>query len=260
MRLSVIFFEGSWVTLSSWVWFWNDFPEGVRSLENQNLQFILAKAFSSSELKKVYGIDGVPRNLVGMLLEQRGTKLCQRFSLLFLLLCFCFFVFVLFSVFDHLFIKCKYFSIGSGGAQVYFKKIDLISRKCWQLFEDWIFVTETVQLLFTRGHVWYPILSTERCPSVFFLLWIQDFSKGNWWKSGAKAGLKHPTLFLNPMHMVHRVTKAATFFWLVSLNFFLLLFSCLCTGMLRMVFFFFLFFLSLFLLIFFLHAFCSKLD
>ena len=140
MRLSVIFFEGSWVTLSSWVWFWNDFPEGVRSLENQNLQFILANAFSSSELKKVYGIDGVPRNLVGMLLEQRGTKLRQRFSFLFLLLCFCFFVFVLFSVFDHLFIKCKYFSIGSGGAQVYFKKIDLISRKCWQLFEDWIFV------------------------------------------------------------------------------------------------------------------------
>ena len=67
-------------------------------------------------------IDGVPRNLVGKLLEQRGTKLCQRFSFLFLLLCFCFFVFVLFSVFDHLFIKCKYFSIGSGGAQVYFKK------------------------------------------------------------------------------------------------------------------------------------------
>ena len=63
-----------------------------------------------------------------------------------------------------------------------------------------------------------------------------------------------------PMHMIHRVTKAVTFFWLVSLNFFLLLFSCLCTGMLRMVFFFFLFFLSLFLLIFFLHAFCSKLD
>ena len=122
MRLSVIFFEGSWVTLSSWVWFWHDFPEGVRSLENQNLQFILANAFSSSELKKVYGIDGVPRNLVGVLLEQRGTKLCQRFSFLFLLLCFCFFVFVLFSVFDHLFIKCKYFSIGSGGAQVYFKK------------------------------------------------------------------------------------------------------------------------------------------
>ena len=122
MRLSVIFFEGSWVTLSSWVWFWHDFPEGVRSLENQKLQFILANAFSSSELKKVYGIDGVPRNLVGVLLEQRGTKLCQRFSFLFLLLCFCFFVFVLFSVFDHLFIKCKYFSIGSGGAQVYFKK------------------------------------------------------------------------------------------------------------------------------------------
>ena len=69
-----------------------------------------------------------------------------------------------------------------------------------------------------------------------------------------------------PMHMVHRVTKATTFFWLVSLNFFLLLLSCLCTGMLRMVFFFFPFFLSLFLLIFFLHAFFlltqygSKLD
>ena len=179
MRLSVIFFEGSWVTLSSWVWFWHDFPEGVRSLENQKLQFILANAFSSSELKKVYGIDGVPRNLVGVLLEQRGTKLCQRFSFLFLLLCFCFFVFVLFSVFDHLFIKCKYFSIGSGGAQVYFKKIDLISRKCWQLFEDWIFVTETVQLLFTRGHVWYPILSTEKCPSVFFFtILLASFGSG----------------------------------------------------------------------------------
>ena len=96
MRLSVIFFEGSWVTLSSWVWFWHDFPEGVRSLEKQNLQFILANAFSSSELKKVYGIDGVPRNLVGMLLEQRGTKLCQRFSFLFLLLCFCFCLLCLF--------------------------------------------------------------------------------------------------------------------------------------------------------------------
>ena len=157
-------------------------------------------------------IDGVPRNLVGMLLEQRGTKLCQRFSFLFLLLCFCFFVFVLFSVFDHLFIKCKYFSIGSGGAQVYFKKIDLISRKCWQLFEDWIFVTETVQLLFTRGHVWYPILSTEKCPSVFFLLWIQDFSKENWWKSEAKAGLEHPTLFLNPYAYGTQGYKGCYFF------------------------------------------------
>ena len=245
MRLSVIFFEGSWVTLSSWVWFWHDFPEGVRSLENHNLQFILANAFSSSELKKVYGMDGVPRNLVGMLLEQRGTKLCQRFSFLFLLLCFCFFVFVLSSVFDHLFIKCKYFSIGNGGAQVYFKKIDLISRKCWQLFEDWIFVTETVQLLFTRGHVWYPILSTEKCPSVFFLLWIQDFSKENWWKSEAKAGLEPPTLFLNPYAYGTQGYKGCYFFfWLVSLNFFLLLFSCLCTGMLRMVFFFLPFFLS----------------
>ena len=155
--------------VSKWPW-------AVRSLENHNLQFILANAFSSSELKKVYGIDGVPRNLVGMLLEQNYVSV---FSFLFLLLCFCFFVFVLFSVFHHLFIKCKYFSIGSGGAQVYFKKIDLISRKCWQLFEDWIFVTETVQLLFTRGHVWYPILSTEKCPSVFFFtIMLASFGSG----------------------------------------------------------------------------------
>ena len=75
-------------------------------------------------VKKFYKIDGVRRNLVGMLLEQRGTKLCQRFSFIFLLLCFCSFMFVMFSVFDRLFIKCKYFSIGSsGGAQVYVKKI-----------------------------------------------------------------------------------------------------------------------------------------
>ena len=95
----------------------------MRCLENHNLQLILISAFSSSELKKFYKIDGVPRNLVGMLLEQRGTKLCQRFSFLFLLLCFCSFMFVMFSVFDRLFIKCKYFSIGSsGGAQVYLKK------------------------------------------------------------------------------------------------------------------------------------------
>ena len=177
MRSSVIFFEGSWVTLSSWVWFWHDFPEGVRSLENHNLQFILANAFSSSEIKKVYRIDGVPRNLVVMLLEQRGTKLCQRFSSFFY--CFVFVFLCLFPVFDHLFIECKYFSIGSGGAQVYLKKIDLISRKCWQLFEDWIFVTETVQLLFTRGHVWYPILSTEKCPSVFFFtILLASFGSG----------------------------------------------------------------------------------
>ena len=260
MRLSVIFFEGSWVTLSSWVWFWHDFPEGVRSLEKQNLQFILANAFSSSELKKVYGIDGVPRNLVGVLLEQRGTKLCQRFSFLFLLLCFCFFVFVLFSVFDHLFIKCKYFSIGSGGAQVYFKKIDLISRKCWQLFEDWIFVTETVQLLFTRGHVWYPILSTEKCPSVFFLLWIQDFSKENWWKSEAKAGLEHPTLFLNPYAYGTQGYKGCYFFLACFSQFFSVVVFLFVHRDAKDGFLFFLFFLSLFLLIFFLHAFCSKLD
>ena len=101
----------------------NDFPEGVRSLENQNLQFILANAFSSSELKKVYGIDGVPRNLVGMLLEQSGTKLCQRFSFLFLLLCFCFFMFVLFSVFDHLFIKCKFFLLEAAERKFILKKL-----------------------------------------------------------------------------------------------------------------------------------------
>ena len=61
-------------------------------------------------VKKFYKIDGVPRNLVGMLLEERGTKLCQRFFP-FLLLCFCSFMFVLFSVLDRLFIKCKYFPI-----------------------------------------------------------------------------------------------------------------------------------------------------
>ena len=91
-------------------------------LENHNLQLILVSAFSSSEFKKFYKIDGVPRNLVGMLLEQRGTKLCQRFFP-FLLLCFCSFMFVMFSVLDRLFIKCKYFPISSsGGAQVYVKK------------------------------------------------------------------------------------------------------------------------------------------
>ena len=58
-----------------------------------------------------------------MLLEQRGTKLCQRFFP-FLLLWFCSFMFVMFSVLDRLFMKCKYFPISSsGGAQVYVKKI-----------------------------------------------------------------------------------------------------------------------------------------
>ena len=123
MRLSAILFETSWVTFSSLVWFWHDFPEGVSYLENHNLQLILVSAFSSSEFKKFYKIDGVPRNLVGMLLEQRGTKLCQRFFP-FLLLCFCSFMFVMFSVLDRLFMKCKYFPISSsGGAQVYVKKI-----------------------------------------------------------------------------------------------------------------------------------------
>ena len=57
-----------------------------------------------------------------MLLEQRGTKLCPRFFP-FLLLCFCSFMFVMFSVLDRLFIKCNYFPISSsGGAQVYVKK------------------------------------------------------------------------------------------------------------------------------------------
>ena len=49
-----------------------------------------------------------------------------------------------------------------------------------------------------------------------------------------------------PMHTVHMVSKAATWFSFLScfsLNFFLLLFSCLCTGILRMVLLFSLFFL-----------------
>ena len=42
----------------------------------------------------------------------------------FFLLCFSSFMFVMFSVLDRLFIKCKYFPISSsGGAQVYVKKI-----------------------------------------------------------------------------------------------------------------------------------------
>ena len=58
-----------------------------------------------------------------MLLEQRGTKLCQRFFPFFIAL-FSSFMFVMFSVLDRLFIKCKYFLISSsGGAQVYVKKI-----------------------------------------------------------------------------------------------------------------------------------------
>ena len=187
-------------------------------------------------------------------------KIMSAFFFPFSIALFLFFVFVLFSVFDHLFIKCKYFSIGSGGAQVYFKKIDLISRKCWQLFEDWIFVTETVQLLFTRGHVWYPILSTEKCPSVFFLLWIQDFSKENWWKSEAKVGLEPPTLFLNPYAYGTQGYKGCYFFLACFSQFFSVVVFLFVHRDAKDGFLFFLFFLSLFLLIFFLHAFCSKLD
>ena len=185
MRLRAILFETSWVTFSSLVWFWHDFPEGVSYLENHNLQLILVSAFSSSEFKKFYKIDGVPRNLVGMLLEERGTKLCQRFFP-FLLLCFCSFMFVMFSVLDRLFIKCKYFPFSSsGGAQVYVKKNYWITRQCWQLFEDWLFVTETVRLLFTRGHVWYPIQSTEKCPFIFsFTIFLVSFRSGEEQQSG----------------------------------------------------------------------------
>ena len=74
------------------------FPEGVKCLENHNLQFIIAKAFSSTKLKKCSRIYWVPRSLVGILLEQRVTKLCQRFSFLFLfyfflgLFCFLFLI------------------------------------------------------------------------------------------------------------------------------------------------------------------------
>ena len=88
----------------------------------------------------------------------KGYKIMSAFFFPFSIALFLFFVFVLFSVFDHFFIKCKYFSIGSGGAQVYFKKIDLISRKCWQLFEDWIFVTETAVTFHERSClIPYPI-------------------------------------------------------------------------------------------------------
>ena len=179
MRLSVIFFEGSWVTLSSWVWFWHDFPEGVRSLENHNLQFILANAFSSSELKKVYGIDGVPRNLVGMLLEQRGTKLCQRFSFLFLLLCFCFLCLFCFLFLIIFLLNANIFLLEAAERKFILKKLIWFQGNVDNSSKIG-FLWLKLQLLFTRGHVWYPILSTEKCPSVFFLLWIQDFSKENW--------------------------------------------------------------------------------
>ena len=241
-----MFFEGSWVTLSSWVWFWHDFPEGVRSLEKQNLQFILANAFSSSELKKVYGIDGVPRNLVGMLLEQRGTKLCQRFSFLFLLLCFCFFVFVLFSVFDRLFIKCKYFSIGSGGAQVYLKKLIWCQGNADNSSKIG-FLWLKLCSYFSR-EVMFDTLSYRRksVPPCSSCCGFKTFRRRIGEKVKQKQDWSTPPSSPIPMHMVHRVTKAATFFWLVSLNFFLLLFSCLCTGMLRMVFFFSYFFFPFF--------------
>ena len=52
------------------------------------------------------------------------------------------------------------------------KKNYWITRQCWQLFEDWLFVTETVRLLFTRGHVWYPIQSTEKCPFILPYSWF----------------------------------------------------------------------------------------
>ena len=72
------------------------FPEGVKCLENHNLQFIIAKAFSSTKLKKCSRIYWVPRSLVGILLEQRVTKLCQHFSFLFLFFIFFYFFLGLF--------------------------------------------------------------------------------------------------------------------------------------------------------------------
>ena len=63
-----------------------------------------------------------------------------------------------------------------------------------------------------------------------------------------------------PMHMVHRVTKAATFFLACFPQFFSVVVFLFVHRDAKDGFFFFLFFLSLFLLIFFLHAFCSKLD
>ena len=173
MRLSVIFFEGSWVTLSSWVWFWHDFPEGVRSLENQKLQFILANKFI---LKKLIWFQGNADNSskIGFL----WLKLCSYFSRE--------------VMFDTLSFRRKSVPPCSSccGFKTFRRRIgEKVKQK-----QDW---------------------STPPSPSI-------------------------------PMHMVHRVTKAATFFWLVSLNFFLLLFSCLCTGMLRMVFFFSYFFFPFF--------------
>ena len=94
MRLSVIFFEGSWVTLSSWVSFWNDF-DNVRSLENHSLQFILAKAFSSSELKKGLWNWWSPSKFGRNVARTKGYKIMSAFFFpfsiaLFLFCLFCF--------------------------------------------------------------------------------------------------------------------------------------------------------------------------
>ena len=105
----------------------NDFPEGVRSLENQNLQFILANAFSSSELKKVYGIDGVPRNLVGMLLEQNYVSVFLSFFYCFVFVFLCLFCFLFLIIF---LLNANIFLLEAAERKFILKKIDLISRKC----------------------------------------------------------------------------------------------------------------------------------
>ena len=91
MRLSVIFFEGSWVTLSSWVWFWNDF-DNVRSLENHSLQFILAKAFSSSELKKGLWNWWSPSKFGRNVARTKGYKIMSAFFFPFSIALFLFFL------------------------------------------------------------------------------------------------------------------------------------------------------------------------
>ena len=53
--------------------------------------------------------------------------------------------------------------------------------KCWQPFEDLFFVIETVQLIFfIRGHIWYPIQSTEKYPVISFFLtvFLASFGSG----------------------------------------------------------------------------------
>lgn len=88
----------------------------------------------------------------------------------------------------------------------------------------------------------------------------QDFSKENWWKSEAKAGLEHPTLFLNPYAYGTQGYKGCYFFLACFSQFFSVVVFLFVHRDAKDGFLFFLLFLSLFLLIFFLHAFCSKLD